>query len=359
MLHALIMAGGSGSRFWPLSRERLPKQFLQLFGERSLLQQAFDRLGGLVGNDHVWIATNHLQAGKTREQVPTLGNDRLIAEPMGRDTAACVAVSAALLQSLDPDARMVVTPADHLIGSVDLFHRAINAANDFLDQAPQALLTLGIPATRPATEYGYLHQGERVAIVNGIAIHKLKEFHEKPDRATAERFVADGSFFFNAGIFCWRASTILDEIRSSSPPLHDAAQRIAAAWTTNRRQDVFESEFEKLPKISIDFAVMEKSRHVHMIEAPFPWDDVGSWLALERVLKGDSSGNVTVGDVLTMRTRECVVVGHPGHMVSTLGVNNLIIVQTPTATLVADRNEEQSVKALLAKLAELGRTDLL
>ncbi len=357
MLHALIMAGGSGTRFWPLSRQALPKQFLTFFGDRSLLQQTMDRLEGFIPAERVLVMTNTQQVAKTSEQLPTLSADQIIGEPMGRDTAACIGVAAAVLAQKDPQAQMVVLAADHLIQPVERFQAALRAAQSLLEENPKALVTFGIPPAWPSTGYGYLKRASKAAESEGISIYRLDSFHEKPELTKAQEYVASGDYYWNSGIFCWQAATILQQVRGCLPSLSAAAERIAAAWGTSEQQEVFFREFQALEKISIDHGVMEaagKAGLVYMVEAPFQWDDVGSWLALERVLPADQTGNVVVGDHLGRNSRQNVIVAPQGHLVTTLGAEDLIIVVTQDATLVARRSDEQSVKKLLDDLKERG-----
>lgn len=359
MLRAVIMAGGSGTRFWPLSRQKLPKQFLNVFGERSLLQLAYERIVELVGERGVYVVTNEKQVAKTREQLPDLPAEHVIGEPVGRDTAACIALSAALLASGDPHSRMIVLAADHLIGPTEKFHAAIRAADRFVQDHPDALVTFGVKPARPATEYGYLRRAKTAATFDGVTVHKLHSFHEKPPLDRAKEFFSSGEHYWNSGIFCWRSTTILDEITKASPELASAVGRIVDAWNTPKRESVLAREYQALPKISIDYAVMEKSQNVFMVEPEFEWDDVGNWLALERVRDGDASGNVTVGKVLAEEAKDCVVVGSDDHLVALLGAEDLIVVRTPDVTLVASKSHEQSVKKLIARLEQEGKTEYL
>lgn len=354
MLQAVIMAGGSGTRFWPLSRERHPKQFLTLFGKRSLLQQAYDRIADVVGKDGVLIVTNHQQAARTREQLPEIAPNRVIGEPCGRDTAPCIALAAALLVRNDPDVHMIVLAADHLIQPTQVFQQAVLTADKFLKDEPEALVTFGIPPTFPSTGYGYLRRAETVGEHEGIRVHRLKSFHEKPNEKKAKEFVASGEYFWNSGIFCWKARTILDEIQRRSPELYNAVDRIAQAWDTPDQDDVFRREYEGLKKISIDYAVMEHAENVYMVDVPFEWDDVGSWAALDRVKKGDENQNVVLGRHQGIDTESCVIVGNDDHLIGTLGVKDLIIVHTPDVTLVAHKKDEQSVKQMIEQLKEQG-----
>lgn len=354
MLRAVIMAGGSGTRFWPLSREKMPKQFLKLFGRRSLLQQAFDRIEGLVSREGILIVTNEKQVDQTREQLPELAPARIIGEPCGRDTAPCIALAAALLAKQDPNTNMIVLAADHLIEPTQEFHRAVKVADVFLNEHPDALLTFGIPPTFASTGYGYLRRNETVRTADGISVHRLRSFHEKPNQEKAEQFLQSDEYYWNSGIFCWKASTILNQIRQHVPLLYEAVERIAAAWGTASQDDVFRQEYQNVEKISIDYAVMEHADNIYMVDVPFRWDDVGSWMALDRVRQGDEDQNIILGRHEGIDTKHCIIVGEEEHLISTLGVKDLIIVHTPDVTLVANQNDEQSVKQLIERLKAEG-----
>ncbi len=359
MLHAVIMAGGSGTRFWPMSRKNLPKQFLNFHADESLLQQAVARIAGLAGDENVYVVTNRLHVGKTKEQLTQLGDQQIIGEPTGRDTAPCIGLAAAILDKTDPDATMMVLAADHIIEPVERFHQAVLTAEGFLKVHPEALLTMGIPPSRPATGYGYLRKGDEQKDKLELPVYKVRSFHEKPNLETAVKFQESGEYFWNSGMFCWKAKTILAELKARQPELYDGVMEIAKAWGSANQQEVLERVFPTLTKISIDYAVMEKSSNVYMVEAPFNWDDVGSWLALERVFPKTPDGNVIIGEHLGMKTDQCVIAGHKKHLIATLGVKDLIIVHTDEITLVAHRDDEQSVKLLLQQLENLGLERLL
>lgn len=348
------MAGGSGTRFWPMSRQQSPKQFLSLLGDRTLIQQAYDRIVGLVGSERVWVLTGESHAAVAKEQLPELSGNRIIGEPMGRDTAPCIALAAALLLEVDPDARMIVLSADHLIGPDSEFQRAVSAADALLAQHPKGLVTFGIPPTYPATGYGYLCRTKTPLPLDGVKAYPLECFREKPDLESAKEFLAAGNYYWNAGIFCWRADTVLAEIEKNVPEMAARARTIAKAWDTPAIADLFPKEFAAMPKISIDYAVMEKAKEIYMVEAPFRWDDVGSWLALERVREADENRNVAMGLHEGLDSTDCVVVAPDGHLIATLGVKDLIVVNAGDVTLVASKEREQDVKKLLERLRERG-----
>jgi len=357
MLYAVIMAGGSGTRFWPQSRERFPKQFLTLQGERSLLQGAYDRIAPLVGPARMMVVTNALQREGTQAQLPTLDPDRVVGEPMGRDTTACIALAAELIYREDADGNLIVLAADHIITPPEKFMEAVAAADEFLNAHPDAIITFGVKPTNPSTGYGYLNRSTtgKPTSIGSTTVHRLQSFHEKPNLETANRFVAAGTYYWNSGIFAWKATTIRAEIEKFQPEIAAAVGRIADAWHETNCDAVFAKEYAAAPKISIDFAVMEKTKNpIYMIEAPFAWDDVGSWLALDRLHRPDAAGNVAVGKHVAIDSKGCTMVTKGDHLIAALGVENLIIVHTPDATLVADKRREQDVKKLIEELKKRG-----
>jgi mannose-1-phosphate guanylyltransferase len=352
MLHAVIMAGGGGTRFWPRSRKARPKQFLTLAGDRSLLQMALDRIEALAPPERTWVVTGEAYRGETARQLPSLPPDRIVGEPCGRDTAPCIGLGAALIARDDPDAVMLTTPADHVIEPVQEFRRAVLAAVQTAEEHPSALVTFGIPPTFPSTGYGYIHRGPEVARRNGVAACQVRGFREKPDAELAERFLVSGEYFWNSGIFVWKVAAVLAQLREQRPALYSAVQRIADAWGGPNRAAVMRSEYEAMEKVSIDYAVMEHAPETLVVQAPYRWDDVGSWLALERMNPQDADGNTVLADHCGLNTKDCVIVGDPGRMIGTIGVDNLLIIQDGDATLITDRREESGVK----KLVDLLRT---
>ncbi|HEV3444433.1 MAG TPA: mannose-1-phosphate guanylyltransferase [Gemmataceae bacterium] len=354
MLHAMIMAGGGGTRFWPRSRQKRPKQFLTLTGDRSLLQQAYDRLETQAPPSSLWVITSAAHCAETARQLPDLPANHIIGEPCGRDTAACIGLGAALILRADPEAVMIVTPADHVIEPVQEFRRAVHVAQQMAEEHPRALVTFGIPPAYPATGYGYIQRGKEVANRQGVGVFRVQRFREKPDHNTAEQFVASGEYYWNSGIFVWKAATILEALRQRQPKLFKAVQGIADAWDSPQRDAVLRREYEGLDKISIDFAVMEHAEEVLVVQAPYRWDDVGSWLALERMHAQDADGNTVLGTHCGLKTRGCVIVGDPGNVIATIGVNNLLIIQDGNATLVADRRDESTVKQIVELLNKKG-----
>lgn len=354
MHHALIMAGGGGTRFWPRSRAARPKQFLNLAGDRSLLQQACDRLEAGVPAENTWVMTAGRHRDEVLKQVPQLHADRVIGEPAGRDTAACIGLGAALIARGDPDAIMIVTPADHVIEPAEEFRRAIRAAVLAVEAAPEALVTFGIPPTFAATGYGYIRRGAAVGRYAGVGVFRVEQFREKPAAELAEQFLLEGGYYWNAGIFVWRAAAVLAELKRNKPALFEGIERIAAAWDTLNRDAVLAEVYPSLERISIDYAVMESAMDVLVLEAPYQWDDVGSWLALERMHPQDADGNTIQATHAGVGTHRCVVVGDPGKLIATVGVSDLIIIQDGDALLVADRRDEAGLKQLVERLGKIG-----
>ena len=354
MLHALIMAGGGGTRFWPRSRQKKPKQFLNLVGDRSLLQQAVDRIEALVPPDRTWVITAAAHRGEVAAHLPGLPQERIVGEPCGRDTAACIALGAALIAAEDPEAVMMVTPADHVIEPVQEFRRAAQVAEQMVAEHPGALVTFGVVPTYPATGYGYIERGPEIVQRQGLSVFQVRSFREKPSADLAEKWVVSGQYFWNSGIFFWRAQTILAALQANEPKLAEAAGRIAQAWKSPRRDEVLQKEYEALGRISIDYAVMERAPQVLAIQAPYRWDDVGSWQALERMHAQDAQGNTILARHCGLDTTDTIVVAQPGFLVATVGVDHLLIVQDGDALLVADRRDEAAVKNLVALLKTKG-----
>ncbi len=354
MLHAMIMAGGGGTRFWPRSRQKRPKQFLTLVGDRSLIQQAFDRVEGQAPPERTWVITAAAHRDEAAKQLEAVPADHIVGEPCGRDTAACIGLGAALIAREDPSATILVTPADHVIEPVQEFRRAAHVAEQMADEHAGALITFGIPPTFPATGYGYVQRGPELAHRQGVGVYRVQRFEEKPSADRAERFLVSGDYFWNSGIFVWKAAAILNALRERQPKLFTAVQRIAEAWGTADRERVFQCEYEGLDRLSIDFAVMQDAKEVLMLKAPFRWDDVGSWLALERMHAQDADGNTVLATHAGLKTKNCVIAGDAGHLIATVGVENLLIVQDGDATLVADRRDEATIKQLVELLKKKG-----
>jgi mannose-1-phosphate guanylyltransferase len=355
MLHAIVMAGGSGTRFWPASRAALPKQLLPLAGSRTLLEATVVRLEGLVPPERTMIVTAARLLDAARRQAPTLPEAALVGEPCKRDTAPCIGLAALLVSRGDPDATMAVMPSDHVIEPADTFRAAIRQAEGLVAAAPGRLVTFGVRPTYPAESFGYIQQGEPLAVGPGEApAHAVASFREKPPAAVAAEYLAAGTYLWNAGIFVWKAATILAALAERQPECLAHLERIAAAWGTPEREAVFVREFAAIKGISIDYAVLEQAGDVAVIEAPFGWDDLGGWSAVARQRGSDERGNTFVGRQLDLGSRGTIVHTDADHLVVTLGLENMLVVHTPDATLVADRAREEEVKKVVAELESRG-----
>jgi mannose-1-phosphate guanylyltransferase len=366
MLYAVIMAGGSGTRFWPKSRRDRPKQLLRLTGNATMIQQTVARIEPLVPPDRILIVTGADQAAATRSQLPGLSPQNIIAEPAPRDTAPCVALAAGIVRlrsrtrSDSQPATMIVMPADHVIEPPEAFRATVEAAVSVIDRDPAALVTFGIKPTHPETGYGYIERGPLIEkSPGGIPVYEVLQFREKPDRATAESFLASGTFAWNAGIFVWRAQTILDELKAHRPTLALALDPIFQALGTPQEAETLARHFPLLERVPIDKAVMEQSRRVRMLEVPYRWNDVGDWRALATLLAPDSSGNATQGSVVTRDTTNSIIISDDDGLVATLGVDNLVIVHSGNATLVARRDQLDKLKSLVEGLKDSGYGDFI
>lgn len=365
MLHAVIMAGGSGTRFWPASRSKFPKQFLNMGGKRTLLQSTVDRISTLIPPDRTRVVTNQSLVPLVREQLPTLPPEGVLGEPCKRDTAPCVALAAALTLRQDPNAIQVVMPSDHVIQTEADFQMGIRFAEAMVREQPDCIVTFGIRPSYPATAFGYIERDPQQPIEptdsgnfgSAVMACKVKQFREKPTLEVAEEFLKSGQFLWNAGIFVWRADTVLAAIRKFAPEIMGPIDEIAAAADTPEFLDVFADQFPRITGRSIDYAVMEHYPTIAVVEAPFAWDDVGNWNSLARLVPADSHGNHVVGQHLALDSEDCVIQSADPHLIVTAGVSNLIIVHTPDATLIADRNQEELIRQIVPSL-QSSRPDL-
>tara|TARA_R110002049_G_scaffold46487_1_gene135186 strand:- start:140969 stop:142045 length:1077 start_codon:yes stop_codon:yes gene_type:complete len=349
MLHAVIMAGGSGTRFWPASRKLKPKQLLALAGEQTMIQATADRLGALVPPDRQLVLTNQILTDAIAGQLPDLPKGNIVGEPCKRDTAPCVGLAATIVAAKDPDGTMVVMPSDHVIEDAEKFRQAIEIGNRLIDEDPGRIVTFGIKPNYPAESFGYIEVGSAVS-AEDASVFAVKQFREKPDRHTAEQYVDSGKFYWNSGIFLWRASTILYALKSYVPKMHARLATIGDAIGRDDFQAVLQTEFEAIEGTSIDYAVMERYDNVVVVEAPFPWDDVGSWQALARLHDADEHGNTVVGSHIGIDTKGTIVHSDGDHTIVTIDVKDMIVVHTDDATLVAPKHAEERVREVVKEL---------
>ncbi|SEK24670.1 mannose-1-phosphate guanylyltransferase (GDP) [Blastococcus sp. DSM 46786] len=359
MRHAVIMAGGSGTRLWPLSRGDRPKQLLDVVAgadgaPRSLLAEAWERLRAVLPADTVWVCTAARYADQVRAALPELRTDRLVLEPVARDTANAVGLTAALVADVDPDAELAVVSADHVIRPVERFADALRTAYDALAARPRSLVTLGIRPTAPATGFGYVQRG---APTGRPGVAEAASFREKPDRATAEEYLASGRYLWNSGMFVWRARTVLDALADHLPASAEGLARIVAAPAGPARDAVLAEVFPGLPKISVDYAVLEPAAtepgRVLVVDLDVDWLDVGSWPALAHTLDDDGAGNAVRGPAVVLDGAGNIVLSDdPEHLVALVGVQDSVVVHTADVTMVCPVADAERVKLLLGAVQE-------
>lgn len=340
------MAGGSGERFWPLSRQTRPKQLLSLLQESTLLEDTVRRLDGMVPADRVLVLTNAVQETGVREVLPGLPSQNIIAEPAKRDTAPAIALATGWAAARDPEAVLIVLPSDALIEGVPAFQADLMTAVKAARQTG-GILTLGIAPTWACPGYGYIEQGDPLEAFDG-RVHEVLRFTEKPDPQTAEQFLQAGNFRWNAGMFIFQVETMLQELERQVPDLGDFARQIANGGNL---KPLIDQRFAQLTKISIDFAVMEKARRVLMAESHFQWDDIGGWMSVAQYLDKDENGNAVKGARTTFEAQNNVIYNASrGVHVGLLGVQDLIVVQTDDSVLVCHRDHAEKIKKLVAQL---------
>jgi mannose-1-phosphate guanylyltransferase len=347
--YVAVMAGGSGTRFWPASRASRPKQFLAIGGEKSLLRQTADRVVEMVGWDHLLVITAQVHAEHAKRELPELPPDNLLIEPVGRNTAPCIAWATRVVLSREPKARLAVLPADHFIADAAAFRTHLRAA---LAAATDRVVLLGLVPTRPETGYGYIHKGQVEREIEGRSFHRVARFVEKPDRATAERYLAEGDYLWNSGMFVFPVEVMDREIRTFLPAL-------AAGLDHLEEGEDIRALYPVLPSISIDYGVMEKTKDVWVLPSTFPWSDVGSWDAAMDVYARDEEGNVVLGDAVLSEVRRSLVDARSGRIVALVDVDDLIVVDSPDALLVVPRGKSQEVRRIVEALGARGRKELL
>jgi mannose-1-phosphate guanylyltransferase len=356
----IIMAGGKGERFWPMSREKTPKQLITLLGGRSFLQQAVDRVLPLVPIQNIFIITNQVQAPEVRRQLPKLPKDNVVAEPIGRDTTAAVTLGAALVGARSTTAVMAVLPADHVIPDEKKFQQVLADAFEVASRG-RAIVTIGIKPTEPATGYGYIHVGEALPAPEGgkapkTAFFRAQQFVEKPDYNKALEYLTSGQYRWNAGMFIWSFVTITEGLQKHQPDMYAACQRwFAAAGNPAKLNKLLAAEYPAIRKISIDFALMEKAQNVVVADGAFEWDDLGSWTALGRHLKADPEGNAAVADFIHVDAARNIIFDARTKNrtpIAVVGLRDSILVQTDDAVLLAHKSQAQKVKELVRKLSE-------
>jgi mannose-1-phosphate guanylyltransferase len=356
-LYAVIMAGGQGTRFWPRSRRQRPKQLLNIVGEATMLEQTVARLGSLIRAERTLVVAGDDYRDAIRACLPQLPKENFLFEPVGRNTAACVALAALWVRQHASDAVMAVLPADHLIRDEAEFLRVLQAAA-VVAQPLNRLVTIGIQPTHPETGYGYIRLSEDRQQVDGREIFRVAQFVEKPSRQKAEQFLAEGTYVWNSGMFVWRADSIWLEVRRHLPQLAHDLEPVVEIMAAATLRDVLHDVYPRLPSISIDVGVMERARDVWVVPADIGWSDVGSWRALAEILGADAHGNVVIGEQRGIDTAGCFI-HSPSKLVATIGLSDLVVIETDDVLLICPKERDQDVRKLVELLEREGRHDLL
>ncbi len=349
--YALVLAGGKGERFWPWSRSSEPKQFLTLTGTRSLIQQTWDRLQKFFAPENIFVATGQSFIPLVRKHLPRLPDDNILVEPTGRNTAPCIGLAALRMQKTNPQSIMLVLPADHLVTDQAAFQQCLAQCLE-LAENNDYLITIGIKPTRPETGYGYIERKE-ISLADNHGVYYIKQFVEKPDLVKAQQYLTAGNFYWNSGIFAWKTSLILAKIQEYLPDLYRGLQEIEPYLGTPDEGKALEKLFPALPSISIDYGVMEKEKNIMMVQGDFGWDDLGSWNALAKQFRKKGEANVCKGQHVGIGTKDCLVYAQDT-LVATLGVSDLVIVQSNGVVLVCSKERAQEVKDLVGELKTKG-----
>jgi len=344
------MAGGIGSRFWPMSTPQKPKQFLDVLGiGKSLLQMTFERLSRIAPPENIYIVTNASYAALVQEQLPEIGREQVLTEPKRKNTAPCIAYAAAKIHNLNPDATLIVAPSDHLILKEDKFTDILQIAISTANQNDR-LVTLGIKPTRPDTGYGYIEFVEAGDILGG-QVREVKHFTEKPNREVAELFLKSGNYYWNSGIFVWKATTILSALEKFKPDLYELFSGANGFYNTPEEQECVNRSFELCEDISIDFAVMENAKNVDVVLANFDWSDLGTWGSLYTHLEKDYNGNAVIGDNVYMINSSNCIVNLPSSKLALIeGLDNHIVVEADNMLMILNKNDEQNLKKYMAPM---------
>ena len=352
---ALIMAGGRGERFWPRSRKDLPKQFLSLTGDgKTMIQLTVERILPIVAMEDIYIATNKSYEALVKEQLPGIPAENILCEPAGRNTAPCIGLGAMHISRKYDDAVMMVLPSDHLIKYTDIFVNTMSEACRYAESGAN-LVTIGITPSYPETGYGYIKFLSGSQDGHAFAVDR---FVEKPSLELAKEYLASGRYLWNSGMFVWKVSTILSNMRQHMPDIYEGLEKIGAAVGTDQSGLVLNREFTAFRSESIDYGIMEKAENIYVFPGNFGWDDVGSWLAVGRIRKSDQNDNIITGNVISVNTKDCIIEGS-GKLIAAVGLEDLIVVDTEDATLICDKDHAGEIKKILEELRNRGMEQYL
>lgn len=354
-IYEVVMAGGGGTRFWPLSRKARPKQLLNISGKDIMLNETIKRLDDVVERENVYIVTNELQQKMMKDQIVNgIPYRNILVEPVGRNTAPCVLYAAATLMKLKGDGIMCVFPADHHIANIPEYQRIINQAIEAADKTNK-IVTIGITPTYPATGYGYINRMQD-EVLEGV--YKVRKFVEKPNLGAAKKYLEEGTYFWNSGVFVWKLSVILDIYKKYLPTMYEQMQEIVDAIGTEQEKEVIERVYPTLENISVDYGILEKTPDVLVIEGDYGWSDVGSLDAMNTFHKEDLEGSILLGDVLSIKSTNCIVRGND-KLIALVGLDNVMVIDTDDALLVCKKENAQDVKKVVDELSARHRTELL
>jgi mannose-1-phosphate guanylyltransferase len=342
--YAVIMAGGTGTRFWPHSKEAHPKQFLDILGTgKTLLQMTYDRFAAFIPEENIFISTNDRYESLVKEQLPKLTQDQLLLEPAKRNTAPCIAYACYKIASKNPDSPIIIAPSDHAIFNEASFQTSIQIACDAADN--DKLITIGIQPNRPATGYGYIKFSK-----SEDDVKKVDSFTEKPSKEIAQEFIDSGEYVWNAGIFVWSGNAIRNAFRNNLTAMSELFENISKSFYKPEESDVIKREYLKSENVSIDYGILEKSKDVHVVLGDFDWSDLGSWASLHGYSEKDESGNVTRGEVMTYEVKNSLILGEEGKLIVVQGLNNHVIIDTKESLLVCEKDNEAVLKQAIADI---------
>ena len=344
MLTALIMAGGKGTRFWPLSTEEKPKQFLNLIGEETMIQMTINRIKPIIPIERIFVCTGEMYVDLVKEQLPELPDRNIIVEPEGRNTAPCIALSAMVIDRYYKNSNMVVLPSDHLINDEEEFRNTLLAADSFIREKDEAIVTLGMNPTRPEVGYGYIKYSNEVLKSNDFRVIKVDAFVEKPNLDTAKKYLREGNYLWNGGMFIWSINNIINQIKMYSPNTYNSLINIMEV-REDKLQETINSNYENTEATSIDYAVLEKSKDVYVIPSNFGWDDVGSWEALDRYREKDELGNVLVGESKVVKANNNLVISSSNKVVVE-GLSDIYVIENDGKVLVGHKSNVANIKEL-------------
>ena len=358
-MYAVIMAGGKGTRFWPKSREKMPKHLLDIVSARTIIQETVERIAPLIPEENILIVTGQSHADELMRQVPRVPRENIIIEPLGRNTAPCIGLAGLHIKRKSPHDVMVVLPADHLIHNASRFRRILSAAADMAGR-DDYLVTIGITPTSPETGYGYIEKGNLITAVNGENIYTVKSIREKPPLKRAKDFLRKGGFYWNSGMFVWNVDAILDAVERWLPQIYEGLLQIESAIGTDREEEALRTVYKTIPSMSIDYGVMEKADNVLLIEGDFGWSDVGSWDALWEISGKDEKGNAAnCRDLFVGVDARNSLIHSPRKLVALLGVEDLIVVDTEDSLLICKRGSSQDVKKVVEILEDKKKKEYL